>query len=110
MFELFDNNSVHCLLYIESNIVGYIDGSEIVLPLIHMILLFIGVTLIAASYCKLPKIKQQINNVTDDKKYALSDNTAERLKGYHNLLNQGIITQEEYEKKKDELLRNHHSV
>lgn len=107
-FELLNPNCEHYCLYIEPEIIdpifAYFQKNEVVLSLLHMISLFIGVTLLSASHCKIPKIKQLSNNAmydTTDSSYE----SAKKLKEYHDLFNQGIITQEEYEQKKDELLK-----
>lgn len=104
-YELLSTYVDHHHFYLETLVSYYpFEESDIIWSLIHMILLFIGATLIAASYCNLPNIKKYFSDITDSEEIMSSYEIAEKLKGYHDLLDKGIITQDEYEQKKDELL------
>ena len=66
---------------------------------------YIGMLFISISYCEAIKIKHHLINLTGAEEKPSSYDSAESLKGYYDLLQQGIITEEEYEKKKDELIQ-----
>lgn len=83
------------------------NGTRDIIDLVCSNVNYLGLTFLAISYCKKIdiKLKPKIHTISKERQAISSYETVKKLKGFHELLDKGIITQEEYERKKDELLR-----
>lgn len=88
---------------------GTLYGTSIerhIIDSVYSIVNYFGLTFLAISYCKKIeiKLKPKFHTISKEQQTISSYEAVEKLKGFHHLLDKGIITQEEYEEKKKNLL------